>query len=144
MYSRIAIAFDGSAEAERALTVAIDLAKNFGAEVVVLAGVEGQPVYTAYAEALDPGIAKLLNEDHQAIFEQLQREARARAEASGVKATTHVVDHDEIEQAVALLRELSIDLLVLGLHHKNLRIARLWSTVYDLAQAAPCSVLGVH
>src|SRR5580698_5243876 len=31
-----------------------------------------------------------------------------------------------------------------GLHQRELHISRLWSTVYELAQDAPCSVLGVH
>jgi hypothetical protein len=32
----------------------------------------------------------------------------------------------------------------MGLHQRSLHLARLWSTVYELAQEAPCSVLGVH
>jgi hypothetical protein len=36
------------------------------------------------------------------------------------------------------------DLLVIGLHHRQSYISRLRSTVYGLAQNAPCSVLGVH
>jgi hypothetical protein len=36
------------------------------------------------------------------------------------------------------------DPLVIGLHHRQSYISRLWSTVYGLAQNAPCSVLGVH
>jgi hypothetical protein len=36
------------------------------------------------------------------------------------------------------------DLLVIGLHHCQSHMSRFWSTVYGLAQNAPCSVLGVH
>jgi hypothetical protein len=45
---------------------------------------------------------------------------------------------------VNFLRGQKIDLLVMGLHQRSLHLARLWSTVYELAQEAPCSVLGVH
>jgi hypothetical protein len=41
-------------------------------------------------------------------------------------------------------RKHEADLLVVGLHNRDLYIARLWSTVYELAQEAPCSVLGVY
>ncbi len=144
MYGRIAIAYDGSSQAERALTAAIDLAKNFGAELVVLTGVGGQPLYAAYADALDPGIAQLLSEDRLAVIEQQQRKARVKVETAGVKVTTHIIDDDGIDEAVALLRALSIDLLIVGIHHKMTRIARLWNTVYELAEDAPCSVLGIR
>jgi hypothetical protein len=36
------------------------------------------------------------------------------------------------------------DLLVVGLHHHSSRLSSLWSKVYEMAQDAPCSVLGVH
>lgn len=49
-----------------------------------------------------------------------------------------------MEAIVDFLRSQKADLLVVGLHQRDLYIARLWSTVYELAQEAPCSVLGVH
>ena len=36
------------------------------------------------------------------------------------------------------------DQLVIGLHQHDFYLSRLWSSVYDLAQDATCSVLGVH
>jgi hypothetical protein len=45
---------------------------------------------------------------------------------------------------VSFLRSQGTDLLIIGLHQRDLYLARLWSTVYGLAQEAPCSVLGVH
>jgi hypothetical protein len=42
------------------------------------------------------------------------------------------------------LKEQSADLLVVGLHQHDFYVSRLWSSVYDLAQDATCSVLGVH
>jgi nucleotide-binding universal stress UspA family protein len=49
-----------------------------------------------------------------------------------------------VEAIVNFLRRQQADLLVIGLHQHDFYIARLWSTVYELAQDAPCSVLGVH
>jgi len=36
------------------------------------------------------------------------------------------------------------DLMMIGLHQHDFYVATLWSTVYELAQEAPCSILGVH
>jgi hypothetical protein len=41
-------------------------------------------------------------------------------------------------------KEEHADLLIIGLHQHDFYLSRLWSSVYDLAQDAPCSVLGVH
>jgi nucleotide-binding universal stress UspA family protein len=55
-----------------------------------------------------------------------------------------VVEGAGVEAIVDFLRKQKADLLVIGLHQRDFYIARLWSTVYELAQEAPCSVLGVH
>jgi hypothetical protein len=50
--------------------------------------------------------------------------------------------------AIAMFMRITVayktDLLVIGLHHCQSHISRLWSTVYELGQNAPRSVLGVH
>jgi hypothetical protein len=48
-----------------------------------------------------------------------------------------------LDSAIGLAHH-KTDLLVIGLHHLQSYISGLWSTVYGLAQNAPCSVLGVH
>jgi nucleotide-binding universal stress UspA family protein len=57
---------------------------------------------------------------------------------------THLVVGDEVEAIVDFLRQDKMDLLVIGLHRNTSRVARLWSTVFELEQEAPCSVLGIH
>jgi len=49
-----------------------------------------------------------------------------------------------VQAILHFLREERADLLVIGLHQHDFYLSRLWSSVYDLAQDAPCSVLGVH
>lgn len=144
MYNKIAIAYDGSWEADRALSSSITLAKNLGAELLIVTALKDLPVYAGYAQALDPAVAHLINEDHLAIFEGIQRQASERAVAAGLSVTTHLIESSEVSHMVGLLREVSADLLVVGLHRQSLYISRLWNTVYELAQDAPCSVLGVH
>jgi nucleotide-binding universal stress UspA family protein len=144
VYNKIAIAYDGSREAERALSSSIALAKSFGAELLIVTALKDLPAYMGYAEAVDPAVAHLIDDDHTAAFEGIQRQASEKAAAAGLTVTEHLVDSSEVSHIVDLLREISADLLVLGLHRKSLYISRLWSTVYELAQDAPCNVLGVH
>ena len=55
-----------------------------------------------------------------------------------------VVVGEEVGAILNFLKEQHADLLVVGLHQHDFYLSRLWSSVYDLAQDAACSVLGVH
>ena len=66
------------------------------------------------------------------------------ARREDVEVVTHLLDGEAAGSLVAFLLQDKPDLLVIGLHRRSSRIARLWSTVYEVAQEAPCSVLGVH
>jgi nucleotide-binding universal stress UspA family protein len=102
------------------------------------------PSYTAFAGMADPSLPRILNEDRIKFYEALAETARQSAHDQGVDVLTNSVEGPAIEAIVRLLREHKADLLVVGLHQQDHYIARLWSTVYELAQEAPCSVLGVH
>jgi hypothetical protein len=52
-------------------------------------------------------------------------------------------DQPESQRALRF-KNVHADLLVIGLHQHDFYLSRLWSSVYDLAQDATCSVLGVH
>ena len=73
-----------------------------------------------------------------------QSAARQAALRKGVELETHLVEGEEVDAIVRFLAHYKTDLLVIGLHPHQSHISRLWSTVYALAQDAPCSVLGVH
>jgi nucleotide-binding universal stress UspA family protein len=83
-------------------------------------------------------------DDRAKFYEGLQDKARAVAHEDGIELTGHLVEGDEVGAIVNFVRQQKIDLLVIGLHQRDLYLARLWSTVYELAQEAPCSILGVH
>jgi nucleotide-binding universal stress UspA family protein len=57
---------------------------------------------------------------------------------------TDLAEGEEVDVIVRFVHRYKADLLVVGLHQHALHISRLWSTVYQVAQDAPCSVLGVH
>ncbi len=144
MFRKIAVAYNESPEAEHALGCAIQLAKSLGAELSTITVAAELPGYTAFAGAADPALSRVLANDQESFYEALREKARASAELHGVALQSHIVEGGEIEAIVSFLRRHKADLLVIGLHQQNLHIARLWSTVYGLAQEAPCSVLGVH
>ena len=50
----------------------------------------------------------------------------------------------EVQAVLRFLKEEKADLLVICLQQRQFYLSGLWSSVYDLAQDATCSVLGVH
>jgi nucleotide-binding universal stress UspA family protein len=144
MFRKIAVAYNESPESKRALVSAIQLAKNLNADVQTVTVMADLPAYTAYAVAADTSLTRVLEEDRTKFYGSLQDAARSYASDHGVALSCHLVEGHEVEAIVDFLRTQKADLLVVGLHQRDLYIARLWSTVYELAQEAPCSVLGVH
>jgi nucleotide-binding universal stress UspA family protein len=144
MFRKIVVAYNETPEAHRALTAGILLAKSLGAELETITAAVDLPSYTAFAGAADPAIPRLLEQDRLTLYDELQNKARAQAESHGIRFQGHLIEGRPVEAIVDFLRREKADLLVIGLHQREFYIARLWSTVYELAQDAPCSVLGVH
>jgi nucleotide-binding universal stress UspA family protein len=144
MFQKIIVAYSESPESHRALASAILLAKSLNTGLQAVTVMADLPAYAAYASAVDPSIAQVLQQDRLTFYEQLRDKALALAEKEGVALHCHLVEGRHVEAILTFLREQRADLLVIGLHQRDLHIARLWSTVYELAQDAPCSVLGVH
>jgi len=144
MFRKIAVAYNESPEAKRALVSAIQLAKHLNADVQVVTVMADLPSYTAYAVAADVSLTRVLEDDRTKLYGSLQDTARTYASDHGVELSCHLIEGHEVGAIVDFLRSQNAELLVVGLHQRDLYIARLWSTVYELAQEAPCSVLGVH
>lgn len=144
MFRKIVVAYNESPEAERAFAAAMKLARSLNAELLTVTAMADLPAYTAFAQAADSSIPRLLEQDRLKFYTNLQEKARAQMAISGIGVQSHLVEGRQVEAIVDFLRQHKADLLVIGLHQRDLHIARLWSTVYELAQDAPCSVLGVH
>ena len=144
MFKRIAVAYNESPEARRALASAIQLAKVLGSELRLITIMEELPAYTAFASATDCSLERTMLDDRSKHYEQFQAEACATAQREGVAVVTHLLDGEVPDRLVEFLLQDKADLLVIGLHRRTSHISRLWSTVYEVAQEAPCSVLGVH
>jgi len=144
VFRKIAVAYNESAEAQRALALAIQLAGSLNAELETITVMSDRPIYTAFASAADSSLPQILKADRTRFYETLHDGARATARLHGIELQSNTVEGSAVDAIVKMLRAHRADLLVIGLHQRDSYIARLWSTVYELAQEAPCSVLGVH
>ena len=140
MFKRIAVAYNESPEARRALASAIHLARTLGAELRTVTIVQGLPAHVDSVAALD----EVVTSDRLEAYDKLQSEAREAALREGVHLEGHLLEGAEVDTFVRFLVEYKADLLVIGFQHHSSRSSCLWSTVYELAHAVPCSVLGVH
>ncbi len=144
MFRKIVAAYNESPESHRALVAAIHLAKSLQADLHVVTTMADLPSYTAFAEAADPGLTQVLDQDRSTHYDKLKEKGRVLFESHGIEFHGHLLEGHPVEAIVDFLRRQQADLLVIGLHQRDFYIERLWSTVYKLAQDAPCSVLGVH
>ncbi len=144
MFKNIAVAYDDSPEAGRALAAAIRLAKTLRVGLQTITVMEKLPSYTAYGTAADPAMLLTLEEDRKRFYEQLGASAKAAAQREGVELAPHLADGDPTDAIVRFACDQKIDLLVIGLHHRTNRVSRMWSTASAVAQNVPCSLLGVH
>jgi nucleotide-binding universal stress UspA family protein len=144
MFLKIAVALNDLPESQRALRTAIDLARSLGASLATVSILGDLPAYTSFAVIVDPATPAAMKENRRRLHAELHEKAARLAEQQGVTATSAIVEGQEVKAVLRFLREENADLLVIGLHQHDFYLSRLWSSVYDLAQDAPCSVLGVH
>ena len=139
MFHKIMIAYDESSEAARALQASIELAKTLSAELSVVTVLEPIPGYYSFAVSAVP--AWHWTEEKRARYSALQTEARQQAKAAGVALDTELISGDEVGSIVECAKKQHSDLLVLGLRkHSWLMTGH---TAQDIAERAPCAVLGI-
>ena len=144
MFSKIVVALNDLPESQRALRAAIDLAHACNAELSTVSILGDLPAYTSFAVVVDPAAPNAMKEDRRRLHGELHERASRLAQEHGVHATGAIVEGREVHAILGFLKDVNADLLVIGLHQHDFYLSRLWSSVYDLAQDAPCSVLGVH
>jgi nucleotide-binding universal stress UspA family protein len=144
MFSKIVVALNDLPESQRALRTAIDLARLCNAEVSTVSILGDLPAYTSFSVVVDPGAPAAMMEERQYHHKAMHEKAASLARDLGVHAQGSIVVGNEVRAILNLLKEQNADLLVVGLHQHDFYLSRLWSSVYDLALDATCSVLGVH
>ncbi len=144
MFNKIAVIISESPESRRALEAAIGLAQVHKSALVTVSVLGDPPAYSSYATVVDPLAREEMMTDLRRRQGAAHEQARAHAASHGIPIEPHIVEGQEVRAIVDLLREVNADLLIIGLRQRSFFLSRLWSAAYDLAQQAPCSILGVH
>jgi nucleotide-binding universal stress UspA family protein len=146
MLNVIAVGTDGSKTADRALEAAIDMAKRFDAQLVVLSAYQTRPSsVTASALAvgwmpatpMDVGWSEEASDRVQQILDRALEQARRR----GVECSCQAADGDPAQMLVELAESHDADLLVIGNRGMQRRV--LGSVPNTITHKARCSVLVV-
>jgi nucleotide-binding universal stress UspA family protein len=138
MFKKILIGIDGSENAYKALSEAIELAKRYGAEIHSIT-VEEVPQY--------PGTIGEIIEEKEASngkFAEALKRTKEIAEEKSAIVKSHVILGHEIKTIIEFIREHNFDLLVIGFMGRSALYERIMgSTCQSLVRLAPCSVLVV-
>ncbi len=136
MFKRIVVANDGSEGGCRALAMACDLAKLHRSRLHMIS-VEELPQFPA---SVDEVVEDELDANHR--YEPVIVQARAQAQAQGVKLSTHVVPGHAVATIVDFVEREGFDLLVVGyMGHSALYNRLIGGTTDRLVEHAPCNVL---
>ncbi len=138
MFGRILMADDGSEGAAKAVPVAIDLARQYGAELHVVAVEEVPYVPTTIGEVEDAREEA----DHR-LMPAIER-AKQLAKLKDITLVTHLVAGHPTRAIVELIETYRFDLLVIGFNaHSGFYDRIIGGTAHRLVQLAPCAVLVV-
>jgi nucleotide-binding universal stress UspA family protein len=139
MFQKILVAHDGSAGAQKAMAVAIDLARRYGAELHLISVIEELPKYAATIDEVEEVRAEALRH-----YQAIQEEACQQAEQRGVKAYDTILPGHEVQTIVQHAEQGGFDLLVVGRQGHSARwLKYLGSTSSQIAFHAPCTVIVV-
>lgn len=130
MLSKIAVATDGSDTAQRAVNAAFDMARRFGAAVVIL---------TAYRS--DSGGSDTWASTSAVHAERVLADAEEAAAEQGLACSSAMLEGDPGEVIVTLAERHGADLVVVGSLGMHRRI--LGSVPNTVTHKAPCSVFVV-
>ena len=138
---RIIVAVDFSKHADQALEVAVEFAKQFGAELHLVHALDVRiPVVTPY-EVVIP--TAFIEQARGAVASKLDVLVQKVA-TEGLTATPHLSEAPAASAIVELAEKLGADLIVMGTRgHTGLKHVLLGSVAERTLRHAPCSVLTV-
>jgi nucleotide-binding universal stress UspA family protein len=138
MFDKILIANDGSDGAARALSRAIGLAKQTGADLHMIC-IEEMP---RFPTSVDEVVEEQIEQGHR--YEPVIARANAQAQAEGVILRPHVLPGHAVPTICEFVERERIDLLVVGyMGHAALYNRLIGSTTDRLVEHAACAVLVV-
>jgi len=114
-------------------SIAVDLAKAFGAELHLLHVIEAKPTYTAYGFTPEeyPAIHAYHEETRVRALKTLNTLAGTLSDQSGIAIETHLCDGSPLHELEKKVKHLGADLLVLGSHGHGVVASLLLGSVAD-------------
>ena len=109
MISTVAVGTDGSATAEEAVKQAADLARRFGAKLVLLSAFPAPGGFAAYA-----GVGLEWVSSSQAQVKTILERSETALRQEGIECETRSAEGDPADVLVRLAAECDADLLVIG------------------------------
>lgn len=120
MFQRLLLAWDGSPPAQRALDLAVDIARRYGAEIVAVS-VAHSPTHAETEEDRLESVAAA-----RAFLEESFARVRDRAERAGVAVEQVIIEGEQpADDLVRYAHEHGFDLVVAGHHRGRRRPGRL-------------------
>src|SRR5438132_2988227 len=142
MFRSVLVAVDGSANAEEALTQAIDLADSEHARLTLIAGVTGLPS-AAYVGLSGPAFA-VMQADARSSAEAVLRRARERV-PDDLPVTTILTDEPIRPALIEQIKRGGHDLIAMGSRGRGaIRAALLGSVSHYILHHSSIPVLIVH
>ncbi|SMB99397.1 Nucleotide-binding universal stress protein, UspA family [Thermanaeromonas toyohensis ToBE] len=136
MFNKILLGYDGSPYARKALMIALDLAKKYGAEVTAVSIAH----IPDFADSRDEVNGVL--EDARRFFEKALEEAKTLATQEGIAMTTRVVPGHPADTLARLAEEEGYDLIILGARGlSGIKRFLLGSVSEAVVRLAKCPVL---
>ena len=135
MLSTVAVGTDGSATAARAIEQAAEIARRFGAKLVLLSAFSDSGSTAVAEEDIELQWATNSSARVRSILERLQAELGQ----SGVDCEIRADEGDPADVLVRLAEECGADLLVIG--NKGMKRRLLGSVPNTVTHKAECSVL---
>lgn len=135
-WNRILVGTDGSRFSTVAINKAIDFAKAYGGQLVVVSVVDVPAEFYAEAPQAVEDMVKKAKEYTAAV--------RKQAEAAGVKAESFIGEAEAYQAIVKLAKEQHVDMIVLGSHGRTgLKRLLMGSVTEKVIGHAQCPVLVV-
>jgi len=103
LFRRIVVGYDGSDHSKKALEIAVDLAKRYGAEIIVITVVD-------IASSTDPSVIKIAED----AAGQISSEASEKLSKEGVEHSSIIRHGDPGVEIVKAAEENKADLIVVG------------------------------
>jgi nucleotide-binding universal stress UspA family protein len=140
MVSRIAVGVDGSKTAAKALEMAVEIARRFDANVVLLSALRDSAATTTDRAVDTVELDWAINPS--ARVQQILARTQSQLQRHGLQCTTLVDEGEPGDVLVRLAEECGADMLVVGNRGMNRRI--LGSVPNTVAHKAGCAVLIVN